>query len=186
MKKIHLVGLYVLLITLLFACIPTKVAPKIDTYRVQQGSKFHKNLLDHFAFIFNDPKEAYDFYNYINTVYELNHQEVDRDVPFLVNNRPYYFSFHEAERTTNFINLAPMVVDAKLEDEGFGPYLESTYESRKGYWYIVMTVFDDFGNDALHPEHPYQKEVVDYLEELRTQYINNHNYYDVLLTKNPD
>jgi len=186
MKHIKLVTIYLLLAVVIIACIPTKIAPKIETYRVQQGSKFHKSLLDHYAFIFNDPKDAYDFYNYVNTVYELNHQDVDRDVPILVNNHRFYFSFHEAERSTNFINLAPMVIDAKLDNEGFGPYLESTYESRKGYWYIVMTVFDNFGNDALHPDHPHQKELVDYLNAMRIEYLNNENYYEVLLTKNPD
>lgn len=173
-------------ILLLTSCIPTQIAPIIDEYRVQEGRKFHKSLSEHYAFIFNDPKEAYDFYNYVNIVYQLNHNDVNIDVPFITSDQQFYFSFHEAERTTNFINLAPIVVDAKLDQEGIGPLLESTYETRKGYWYIVITVFDEYGNDALHPSHLSQKDVRRYLNSMRKDYLKHHNYYEALLNKNPD
>jgi hypothetical protein len=123
--------------------------------------------LDHYGFIFNDPKDAYEFYDYINIVFELNHQSVDRDVPFDISDQQFYFSFYEAERSTNFVNLVPIVVDAKLEQEGIGPLLESSYTSRNGQWYIIMTVFDEGGNDALHPKHAMQKPVKAYLNTLR-------------------
>jgi hypothetical protein len=160
--------------------------PILKTYRVQQGRKFHKSLLDHYGFIFNDPKDAYEFYDYINIVFELNHQSVDRDVPFDISDQQFYFSFYEAERSTNFVNLVPIVVDAKLEQEGIGPLLESSYTSRNGQWYIIMTVFDEGGNDALHPKHAMQKPVKAYLNTLRKNYLKHENYYEILLNKNPD
>jgi hypothetical protein len=77
-------------------------------------------------------------------------------------------------------------VDAKLEQEGIGPLLESSYTSRNGQWYIIMTVFDEGGNDALHPKHAMQKPVKAYLNTLRKNYLKHENYYEILLNKNPD
>jgi hypothetical protein len=174
------------LFLLLIACFPTKIAPKIDNYIIKEGSKFHKDLLDHYAFIFNDPKDAFHFYNYINIVYELNQNKVDLDVPFVVNDQLFFFSFYEVEKTTNVVNLVPIVVDAQLDREGYGPFFESTYQSRTGHWYILINVFDEQGNDALHPAHAQRDTVKRYLNDLRKNYINNENYYEVLLNKNPD
>ena len=168
------------------SCIPVKIAPQIKDYKIKSGQKFHKNLSHHQAFIFNDPKDAYEFYSFINIVYELNNIDVAADVPFLINSKEYYFSFHEVERTSNTLNLIPVIIDLKLKEEGVGPLLEPIYESRKGNWYIIVNVFDSDGNDALHLENKSRKEVERYLKEMKTLYFSHHNYYEALFKKSPN
>lgn len=135
---------------------------------------------------FKDPKQAYEFYDYIKIVYQLNNFSVNQDVQFVVNNELFSFSFREAEKTTNFVNLLPVAIDLTLKREGFTPILEPAYQSRTGHWYIIMTVFDDQGNDALHPQHINNKAVIRYLNTLRKNYLTHENYHEVLLNKNPD
>ena len=176
----------VILAVINLSCLPTKIAPRIKEYKVKRGHKFHKELSQHYTFIFKDPKQAYDFYNYINIVYQLNYYSVDRDVQFVLSDELFAFSFREAEKTTEFVNLLPVAIDLTLEQKGYARFLESTYQSRTGHWYIIMTVFDELGNDALHPQHRKQKAVLRYLNTLRTNYLAHQNYYEVLLNKNPD
>lgn len=48
-------------------------------------------------FVFEDSKDADEFYNYVDTSFQLNNENVYDDVPFTVNNQQYFFSFYEVE-----------------------------------------------------------------------------------------
>jgi len=65
-------------------------------------------------YIFEDPKDANEFYNYVNTKYNLNNKNGYDDVPFMIDGKQYFFSFYETEIKDKSINLFPVVADVLL------------------------------------------------------------------------
>ena len=66
----------IIVITVFFlfsSCVPVRIAPSIQDYKVMKGKRFKKGLSKRYFFIFEDPKEANQFYNYVNTKFELQH-----------------------------------------------------------------------------------------------------------------
>ena len=147
------------------------------------AKKFKRKLPKRNAFIFEDPKDANEFYNYVNTKYELNHQDVEWNVPFIVGGKPFYFSFHEVEILDKTVNIIPLVVDTALEKKGWDPMLEDAHVSRSGNWYLVITVSDDEIEDCLREGYEDRAAILKYLRYLRTEYLNTSNYLDVLFRK---
>ena len=170
---------------LAYSCIPLKIAPKIEDNKVMLAKKFKRKLPKDYAFIFEDPKDADEFYNYINIKFELNNNDVNYQVPFIVNNSTYYMTFHETEISTKTLNLVPIAIDAKRKSNGNNPILEDAHISRKGHWYLVLTIIDTEGNDCLKPSYKDRSALVNYLKELKKEYLTTVNYYDALLKKKP-
>ena len=166
-----------------FSCIPLRIAPKIESHKVMVAKKFKRKLPKRHAFIFEDPKDANEFYNYINTKYELYHQDVEFNVPFVVNNNEYFFSFHETEIPDKTLNLLPIAVDLTLKSKEWDPMFEGLYETRKGNWYLVLTVSDDDFKDCLKPGHPDREAILEYLRKMQTEYLTTSNYLEALLRK---
>ena len=50
------------------SCIPVKIAPRFknEDYKIMQAKKFQRKMPRETSFIFKDPKDAGEFYNYIN------------------------------------------------------------------------------------------------------------------------
>ncbi|MFI1772790.1 hypothetical protein [Thalassobellus citreus] len=166
------------------SCIPLRIAPSIKTDKVMLAKKFKRTLPKAHAFVFEDPKDANEFYNYVNTKYELYHQDVDRNVPFDINdNEVLYFSFHEVEIPDKTLNFLPFIIDTALKSKDFDPILEDAYVSRSGNWYIAITVTDDALNDCLKPDNIHYQSVLKYLKDLRMEYINTQNYIEALLRR---
>jgi len=161
MKKIFLL----LIPILVNSCIPVKIAPKIEGHKVVKAKKFKRQLPNKYAFIFEDPKD------------------VDFDVPINIDNKAYFLSFYETERESKMVNLLPIVVDAKRESNGNDPLLEDIHTSRKGKWYIAITIMDNDGQNALHPDYNNRNMIINHLESLRTEYMSTANYYDALFKK---
>ena len=113
-----------LLILIAYSCIPYKIAPNIEGEKIIKAKKFKKNLPNFYGFIFEDPKNANEFYNFINAKYNLKHLNVDSNVPISINNETYYLSFFEREKATETINLIPIAVDAGLQSKGNDPIFE--------------------------------------------------------------
>lgn len=166
-----------------FSCIPLRIAPKIESNKVMVAKKFKRKLPKRYAFIFEDPKNANEFYNYINTKYELNHQDVEHNVPFIINNKDYFFSFHETEIPDKTLNLVPIAVDLTLKAKDWDPMFEGIYETRKGNWYLLLTVSDDDFNDCLKPGYASRDDILQYLREMQTEYLTTSNYLEALLRK---
>lgn len=168
---------------LLFSCIPLQIAPNIKEDKIKIGKRFQRHLPKHYALIFNDPKDADEFYYFINTKYQLNNESVEDNVPFKIDDNEFSFSFYEVERTTKTINLIPILIDAKLQSNDNDPVLEEIHTSRNGYWYIALFAIDTQMNDCLDPKHKNREKAIKYLRDLRKEYLNTNNYIDAMLKK---
>jgi hypothetical protein len=136
-------SLLLMFFLLLFtSCIPLRIAPNIKEEKLIVAKKFKRSLPRKHSYVFEDPKDADEFYNYINTKYELNHEDVEFNVPVLINENEYFLSFHEVERITKTLNLIPLLIDAGLDSKGYSPVMEDSYSSREGNCYIVLTISD--------------------------------------------
>ncbi|CAM4274057.1 hypothetical protein [Gillisia hiemivivida] len=177
--------LLLLLFSLLLftSCIPLRIAPNIKEEKLIVAKKFKRSLPRKHSYVFEDPKDADEFYNFINTKYVLNHENVEYNVPILINGYEYFLSFHEVEIQTKTINLVPIMIDAGLESKGISPLLEEHQFSRTGNWYIVLTVSDSKLNDCLDPEYGDREVVINYLKKERLEYLATTNYFDALFRK---
>ena len=94
MRTSFLIGLSIFLLS---SCIPLRIAPNIEDYRITKGKSFNRNLPKRSMFVFEDTKDANHFYNYVDTKFRLNDENVYDDVPFKINGEQYFFSFYEVE-----------------------------------------------------------------------------------------
>ncbi len=176
--------LYVFIpLLILQSCIPLRIAPNIETDKVMVAKKFKRKLPKQNAFIFEDPKDANEFYHFVNTKFELYHQDVEFNVPFMINDREFYFSFHEVEIPTKTFNILPIFIDAALTNSDMDPMFEDNYFSRIGNWYIVVTVNDEAFNDALAENYVERKDIIKYLQHMRKEYLSTDNYLEALFKK---
>ncbi len=89
MKKLGLC----FLILLLYSCIPLRIAPNIEGDKIVHTKKFKKDLPNCYGFVFEDKKKADEFYNFINTKYNLKHNNVDSNVPIVIDNKTFFYVF---------------------------------------------------------------------------------------------
>lgn len=171
----------VLSLFILSSCIPLRIAPTIKEDKIMIGKKFKRNLPRNYALIFEDPKDADEFYNFINTKYALAHEDVGWNVPITINNEEVYLSYYETEIPTKTINLFPIFVDVSLASNGNDPILEDFEFSRRGHWYVALTVSDANMEDCLDPAHLQRINAISYLRNLRIEYLNTHNYLEARL-----
>lgn len=166
-----------LLTSLLFlqSCIPLRVAPEIEDYKVTKGDTFERTLPEREMFVFEDPKDINHFYHYVDTKFQLNKEKVYDDVPFQIDGAQYFFSWYETEIPTKKLNLGGMFVDAVFWAAGMGPVVND-YASRKGHWYIAMEVYSDTENDCLRTTSLSREAVLKYLRALKHEYLTTHNY----------
>ncbi|POY40636.1 hypothetical protein C3L50_03830 [Flavobacterium alvei] len=174
-----------LIIIITYSCIPLKIAPSIEGEKITNAKKFKKDLPNFYGFIFEDTKKANEFYNFINTKYNLKHINVESNVPIIINNNTYYLSFFERERTTKTLNLVPIAIDADRNSKGKDPILEDLYTSRTGSWYLVLTVTDPEIKDCLNPNYPQREEIIKHLKMLRDEYFTTSNYMESYLKMKP-
>ena len=178
MKKVVLV---ITALIFMSSCIPLRIAPNIKDYKLTTGKRFKRGLPKKTLFIFEDPKDANEFYNYVNTKFELLDYYVDVEVPFTVGEKIYFFSFYEVEIPTKTINLVPLVLDGILTQAAdIDPVFEEVYASRTGNWYIAIEVFSDLEEDCLQEGSVSRDAVLPYLRNLKNEYLSTHNYNEVV------
>ena len=168
-----------------FSCIPIKIAPNFDGGKVFKPKKFKKELPKQYAYVFKDPKDANEFYKYVNAKYHVAYDDYTGNVPILIDQANYYLTFYETERSTETVNLVPIIADAALENKGSDPIFEDVYTSRAGTWYIALTITDNNFGDPLKSSHQDHKIILKYLDALREEYLNTSNYMDVYLRNHP-
>lgn len=153
--------------------------------KVVKAKKFKRQLPKQYAFIFEDPKNANEFYNYVNAKFQISYDDLEGNIPININDNNYYLTFYEVKRNTETVNLIPMVVDAVLEEKGYtsGSTFESDYTSRSGTWYLALTVNNDALEDCLHPEHDSKAEIEKYAKDLKEEYLSTTHYMEVYLKR---
>ena len=178
MKRIRLILLCALLCQ---SCIPLRIAPNIKDYKIAKGKRFKKGLPKKNVFVFEDPKEADEFYHYVNTKFQLNDYYVDVQVPLLIEDTTYYFSFYEVEIPTKTINLIPLALDVALNKAtDMEPVFDDIHTSRTGNWYIAIEVFTDTEKDCLSEESVSRQKVLSYLRNLKKEYLATNNYNELV------
>lgn len=181
MKRFYLLSI----LFLASSCLPLRIAPKIDDFKITNGKKFRRTLPKEYAFIFNDSKDADEFYYYINAKFNLNNIDVEYNVPFDIDGVHYYLSFYEAEIPDKTLNLVPLAIDAATNNSNFQTDFSDSYTSRIGNWYIAITVTDDDFKNCLDPLYPFRESVIEYLKDLKQEYLTTHNYDELVFKKKP-
>jgi lipopolysaccharide export LptBFGC system permease protein LptF len=181
MKKI----LLLILVITFGSCIPLSVAPNIEDYKIMKGKKFKRKLPKKNTFVFNDPKKAGEFYQFLDAKYDLEKQFLDGVVSIDIENKNYILSFYEVEKKSKTLNLVPILVDAKRESKNKDPLLEDIYTSRSGeIWYIAITMIDENNTDCLNSKYDNNNKVETYLVNLKNEYLSTNNYLETLLKRN--
>lgn len=173
------------LVFLCVACIPIRIAPKIEDYKITKGKKFKRGLPKQNVFIFEDPKDADHFYDYIITKFELNNlQWADVNVPIQIHGEEYYLSYYEIEIQDKTLNMFPGIFNAvmnrALNNEEDEEYMSGEDVIRNGNFYLALEVLDNDGNDCLKEESLSRAVVLNYLRELKKEYLSTHNYNEVV------
>ncbi|MBT8297081.1 MAG: hypothetical protein HKP42_09440 [Maribacter sp.] len=175
-----------ILFFLVSSCIPLRIAPDIDDYRVTKGKAFKRVLPEREMFVFEDPKDADQFYNYVDTKYQLNNERVYDDVPFTIGEQQFFFSFYEVEIPDKSLNLLPVVLDiftnAALGHDEMDPIFSDGDAgfSRVGNWYVAIEVYSDLEKDCLQMNSLSREAVLEYLRTLKKEYLSTHNYNEVV------
>ncbi|WP_396636937.1 hypothetical protein [Maribacter sp. R77961] len=162
------------------SCIPIRIPPKIKDYQLTKGKRFKRSLPKRQMFVFEDPKEANEFYNYVNTKFKLEHIDVYDNIPFSLANKQFFFSFYEVDIPNKTINLIPIAVDAILQNSELDPIMDGLYETRKGNWYIAIEVYSDMEYDCLHPNSVSRPIVSEFLRSLKNEYLASYNYNEAI------
>ena len=172
-----------LLVFVLFtlqSCIPLRIAPKIEDYKITKGKKFKRSLSKRQMFIFEDAKEAGQFYNFVNIKFQLDDTNVYDDVPFEIGGQQYFFAWYEIEIPDKSINLIPVFVDLTLAVADMDTVFEDSYENRKGNWYLAIEVYNDLETDCLVETSLSREAVLKYLRALKKEYLATHNYNETV------
>ncbi|MBO0330902.1 hypothetical protein [[Muricauda] lutisoli] len=171
----------VFVLLFLGSCIPLRIAPKIKDYKVTEGKRFKKGLPKKNVFVFEDPKNENEFYDYINTKFQLNDYYVDVQAPFSLDAKTFYFSFYEVEIPTKSINLIPLALDVALNKAAdMDPVFDDVHTSRKGNWYIALEVFSNTEEDCLAENSVSRELILSYLRNLKNEYLATDNYNKVV------
>lgn len=172
--------LFVLSLFIFQSCIPLRIAPKIKDYKVSQGKKFKRSLSKRQMFIFEDSKEAEQFYKFVNIKFQLNDTNVYDDVPFEIDEEQYFFSWYEIEIPNKSLNLLPIFIDVALAASDMDPMLEDAYSNRKGNWYLAVEVYSDTEPDCLVETSLSREIVLKYLRTLKKEYLATYNYNETV------
>ena len=168
--------LFILLVPFIItSCISLRKAPSNFTYRIEVAKKFKRQFPKELAYIFEDPKDANQFYKYINTKFQLNDTDVGYNVPITIDNKSYFITYHEAEIADKKLNLLGIAVDATLAVNDLDPVFDQGYVKRNGHWFLALTVYDENNNNCLKSKYPERKNVLDFLNLLQNEYLNSHS-----------
>lgn len=174
-------AIFFLIILVASSCVPIAIAPNLEEGKVIRAKKFKHKLPNRYSYVFTDSKAADEFYYFINTKFQRDHQYVEDNVPVAIAGKQYYISFYETDKETQTINLLTMAIDRAIAGKGNDGYLEEAYTSRWGTWYVGLLITDEDFNDALNPDYNDYSTVVSYAKELKEEYYRMTNYNQAIL-----
>ncbi len=163
------------------SCIPIKNAPEIKDYKIVVAKRFKRDLPRKYAFVFEDSKNADEFYRFLYWKLGRLDTNIEVDLPFQVDKETFYMSFHERPKRSVTVNLIPVFIDAVLVSQDMESMLDGAYSSEKESWYILITVSDSKLEDCLAPSYPQKREVVSTLKGFKDEYENTHHYIEAYL-----
>lgn len=193
MKHLYILG-FIFLYT---SCIPLKSAPVIANYKIANGKEFRRTLPNQHVFIFKNPKDAGEFNKYINLKFNLDSIDthnidqinyvdyINNDIPFNIDGVNYYLSFNEAEIPDKTLNLLPIAVDLATSNSDLQTDFSDIYTFRSDNWYIAISVTDEDSENCLEPLYPFRQSIIDYLKNLKEEYLITNNYLEFLFRKKP-
>ena len=176
----------VLLFSFLSSCIPFQIAPTIDDYKLVKGKRFKKGLPSKTTFVFQDPKAYGDFYKFINAKYQLNDYFVDVEVPFEIEGETFYLSFYEVMKKSKALFLVPLATDIAINEATNSGEFEPVFAKQDntilegGTFYVVIEVYSDDEKDCLSQSSRNRQRALAYLQNLKAEYLNTHNYNELL------
>lgn len=174
---------FLCIVLFLTSCVPLSIAPDLSEGKIIRGKKFRKKLPNRNTYAFTDPKDADEFYYFINTKYQLDHNEVTNNVPLEIDNKKYYMSFYETGKSTQTFNLIPILIDAKREQNDNSPLFEEVHTSRRDTYYILVMITDEDFKDALQPNYESYPNIYSYVSALKDEYLSTCNYNQTILAK---
>lgn len=127
------------------SCIPVKLAPRIESYKILKGRQFEKGLPERNIFVFEDKQDVSAFYCFVDKKFELENKQVMDDVPFTVNSHQYFFSFYEVDKSSTTIQLMPFILSKITKSDA----KEKPEMIQSDYYYIGIEVYSDIENDCL-------------------------------------
>lgn len=175
LKKRKMKNVFVVVVVLIFfqSCIPLRLAPNIEDYKITKGKTFKRGLPKQRVFVFEDPKNESEFYNYINIKFQLYNADVFDNVPFFINNTPYYFSFYEVEKKDKSIDILSPTLGV-LANRAIGSennpsdlFNEQPKVRIDGNYYIAIIAYDETGKDCLDKKSLSRPLVLNYLRALK-------------------
>ncbi|MBC9797286.1 hypothetical protein [Sinomicrobium weinanense] len=152
-------------VVLTHGCIPVKQAPRISEYRIERGVDIDKSIkTKKNIFIFQNRKRAPHFFNFISGKYKLK--------PHGGGKR---FSVNLNDTDFDIFVFAPQISDAYLDFTGLTDEDENDpgYNSGDAYHYIAMRVSSEYEEDCLSLNSLQHNVVVNYLKELKTEYLSS-------------
>lgn len=167
------------------SCIPLNIAPNFEEGKLFPPKKFKKQLPHNYVYAFEDPKDANEFFEYMNAKFQIVYDDVTGNIPIIIDTETYYLTFYEVERSTKTVNLLPIAIDAGLENNGYGPMLENTHVTRSGKWFIALTITDETQFDALKPTYNNHEKVKRYANAMREEYLTTVHYIEIYLKNKP-
>lgn len=177
----YILGLFCLVI--LQSCFPVAIAPDLSDGSIKRAKKFNKKLPNRYSYIFTDPKDADEFYTYINTKYDLQHNYVEDNVPIVLDGDNYYISFYEVSKNTKTVNLLRPLANKMLEENGIGAVFDDDPVRIYGdTWYIALLITDEDFNDGLNPSYKNYARVEEFASSLHKEYYSMRNYRQAILT----
>ena len=173
------IGLFV------FSCIPIKIIPRIEDYKITKGKKFQKQLPKQQTFIFEDSKKSNEFYKFLDAKIGFDNLKMDYYLPLKINNNKYFLSYYEVSRDSKTLNFIPILFDATIQTKGYKPLFEETYatKSRNGKWFIAITIHNDKSSDCLQDNFKNKQQVISYLKMLKDEYLETSNYTETRMTR---
>ena len=166
-----------------YACIPIKITPNIENFKVVKAKKFNNKLPKTNAFVFKDPKKTGEIHKFIHAKFN-SVKELDNYYSFNLNGITHAITFYEVEKETKTVNLIPIIADVSRKSNNKDSLLEDFYISRKSdNWYVAITVSNEESSDCLSNEYANKKEIEKYLEAMKNDYLNTSNYIETLLLR---
>ncbi len=89
-------------------------------------------------------------------------------------------NIYERRRTTSKLNFVPFILDMVIagnDNENYG-FFSSFYTTRTEKWFIMITLTDLNGKDALDPDHNQRTSNLTFLRALQKEYLSTANYME--------